>query len=675
MSSTILYNVRLTDDGVWCSSIWDARSEAQGSVPSWWRRAPQSPPDTHHQRSVCWSIIANHDISLLIASPAPLRYDVDLTPWSSPQEEPKVSPFIFNPSFFVEDAIRNYDLERTFEASSQHDNNDISLKDLDCGQPDSIPAESFLGKPNTHASETTTFVPPPSPLPPDVMKSTFDSIATDQENLRDARESLMGFRFRLRSKRRELKTAREEAGSKAGAAISLVKRFLQEQGIELPDDINFALSGVDALRDKLGTHEVDYEETEERYNQEEWKYTQKEEDLIEHLETYKPSIVAPSNQLVPENHGANPMLLGVDKIPRKGSGLSQQADLDDERGHEISNSHEDPIQDVTSMAKTQSLTESAIVAYDHLVPLGSGPTFEDPSAQWRSTRKRVNEWLLETVSLSSYQRQRLKDEQNWAQKVRHHWWLGSPHTSAFHTGDSTIESIETLPAPVVDSQWPQIGDSESYLDTRDLVDIPDAFIRQPSDTSPYLSVTPLKELEYPLERLAYQDQSLSLANPPSDNGVAELYSYGESQPRWTDAPSPSSLQDDAPDMPENQPDPTAARRNLPEGSSLALSCPPFAGESTLDSFPVVPVTSVRESSAREEDSQNRSRSQSGDCIIPQSSTPFIEIAGPRPWALPLVWLSFTARPKYLENIHVCNFVPFVSLPDTPFRLPGPSQFF
>ncbi|KAJ4992586.1 hypothetical protein SVAN01_01969 [Stagonosporopsis vannaccii] len=607
----------------------------------------------------------------------PLRYNVELMPWSYPREEPKVYPFIFNPSFLVEDAIPDYDLKLTFDANSQDDDNDTSLMDVDSGPPNFMPSHSLLGKPNTRVSETTTFISPPSPLPPHVAKYTFDTIATNQENLRDARETLMGFRFRLRSKRRELQLAREEAGSKAGAAMSLVKRFLQDQGIGLPDDINSTLSEVDALRDELGAHEVDYEETEERYNREEWRYTQKEEELIEHLETYQPSEITPSNQVAPENHDAAPLLSGVDTVPAVGSQLSQLAKMKDEPNHQTTNIDNDVAQEVVFETEARGPIRFAGVSYDHLARLGGGPTFEDPSTQWRNTRKRVNEWLLETVSLSSYQRQRLKDEQNWAQVVAHHWWSGSPHTSAFRTGDSTIaESIDTLPAAVITPQWHQIRDSASDLDTSALVDISAAFVQEPSGPSPYPSAILLQELNNLPESLIDHDRSPSPpACPPPDNGIPDFALYNVNKPSRLEVLGASSAQDNTPNTPILELDTTAARQKSDEDSPLALSFPPGAGERTIDFLPVEPAMNERADSLHRAESLESPHSLTSDWASQQSSAPFIEVAGPKSWALPLVWLGSPARPRYLENTHVCNFVPFVSLPDTPFRLPGPSQFF
>lgn len=545
---------------------------------------------------VRWNARTPYDDTLLIASPAPLRYDVEPTPWSNQQKEPKVYPFSFNPSFFVEDAILDYDFEFPVDESTQHDDDDPSSMDFDFGRPKFMRVDPLPGESNTHDNETATFVPPPSPLDPNAVEDAFDTIATDQEDLRDARETLVGFRFRLRSKRREVSTAREEAGSKAGAAISLVKQYLRDQGIELPHDISTAFSEVDTLRDELGAAEVDYEAIEEKYNQEEWRYTRKEEDWMELLEKYMPSGMALPNQTMPENR----LLSGADNIPAVSLELSTSSNTEHERHHQTVNMHSDLTSEMTSMAEVRGLTKSVGVSYDQLERLGSKSTLEYPLVQWRNTRRRVNEWLLESVALSSYQRQRLKDEQSWAQAVAHHWCLGSPHTSAFHTGDSTMaESIDTLPAPVVTSQRSQVEESVFDLDTSALLDVSTAFNKEPSVQGPYASVIPLHELASPPEKLLEHDRSPSLTGNPFEAGSVD------------------SLH--------------------PQEPLELVHC-------------------------------------HNDCNAQQFSAPFIEVAGPESWNLPLVWLGLTASPRYLENTHVCGFSPFVSLPDTPFRLPGPSQF-
>ncbi|KAF2996445.1 hypothetical protein E8E13_003718 [Curvularia kusanoi] len=198
--------------------------------------------------------------------------------WGYAQYEIKVFPFAFNPSFMVEDVIPEIDSNDSFGTNTQHVDHAQHPMDSNSDRTSSRHAEFPLG---AGRSSADILIPPPPP--PGNSGISFDALAAEQEDLRDARESLLGFRFRLRSKRRELKLAREKAGSKAGEALTLTRRYLQEQGIEFTDEMIAVFSEVDTLRDELGIQEVNYEEVEAEFDSEEWKYTQQEEDVIETL--------------------------------------------------------------------------------------------------------------------------------------------------------------------------------------------------------------------------------------------------------------------------------------------------------------------------------------------------------------------------------------------------------
>jgi hypothetical protein len=60
-----------------------------------------------------------------------------------------------------------------------------------------------------------------------------DRIEDRQENLRDARETLLGSRFRLQAQRRELLETRETAASQAGAVFNRLRQYLRELALDV----------------------------------------------------------------------------------------------------------------------------------------------------------------------------------------------------------------------------------------------------------------------------------------------------------------------------------------------------------------------------------------------------------------------------------------------------------
>jgi hypothetical protein len=104
-----------------------------------------------------------------------------------------------------------------------------------------------------------------------------------QEDLGDARDSLVGSRFRLRTRRRQLQTTHEQAVSQVGETSELMRRYLLSNELDLPNDLRSAWSRVDATRDTLGGLDADFEEEEENYNKEDWQYTLKERNFVESL--------------------------------------------------------------------------------------------------------------------------------------------------------------------------------------------------------------------------------------------------------------------------------------------------------------------------------------------------------------------------------------------------------
>jgi len=429
---------------------------------------------------------------LLTVLVAPSKDDVNATSWSYSRYETKVFPFIFNPLFIVEDTVPATDLNSISDIGTQKGDHAHSSMDVDHDQtnfrPANFPHENVM--PSVGAINMFGAPPPP----PGNSGIAFDAIAAGQEDLRDARESLMGFRFRLRTKRRELQAAREKAGSKAGTAISLVRRYLQEQGIELPADITSVFSEVDVLRDELGMQEVDYEESEEKFNSEEWKYTQEEEDVVEALTAYRPpSPVLPTHNLAGLHEVPN-LLPDPARHSAPEEGLHMFANPENGQ-HEVINAINNPINNPPE-PEGQAI-QASLAVLSQLAPPRNGlskfaeePEFEHPQTQWPRTSERINDWLWEIMTQSTFQKERLRDEQEheWLKLVAHYWSSDGSQSLTFHTGDTTASELLTkLPASVVAVEQPWMKQFEQDLGNSALFSSPSSTDQGPADLASYPS--------------------------------------------------------------------------------------------------------------------------------------------------------------------------------------------
>jgi hypothetical protein len=436
---------------------------------------------------VIHSYLYRYGTYLLTVRVASSEDDVDVTSWSYSRYETKVFPFIFNPSFIVEDAVPAADLDSIFDIGTQHGDHAHSSMDSDHGRTSfkaaNVPRENVMPS----VGEINTFEAPPPP--PGNSGIAFDAIAAEQEDLRDARESLMGLRFRLRTKRRELQVAREKAGSKAGTAINLVRRYLQEQGIELPADITSVFSEVEVLRDELGMQEVDYEESEEKFNSEEWKYTQEEEGVIEALTAYRPpSAVLPSHTMLPY---ANRNLAPEGGLPMFANPENGQ--------HEVIDAINNP-PEPEGQAKQASLSVLSQLAppRNGLAKFAEGPDIKHPQTEWPGTYESINDWLWEIMTQSTFQKERLRDEQEheWLKLVARYWSSDGSQSFTFHTGDTTAsEPLTNLPASAVAVEPSWMKQFEQDLGISTLFGLPSSADQGPADLASYPSDIALEDDE------------------------------------------------------------------------------------------------------------------------------------------------------------------------------------
>ncbi|KAG9201454.1 hypothetical protein G6514_005651 [Epicoccum nigrum] len=491
--------------------------------------------------------------------------------------------------------------------------------------------------------------PPPPPVNSGI---AFDAIAAEQEDLRDARESLTGFRFRLRTKRRELQAVREKAGSKAGTAINLVRRYLQEQGIELPADITSIFSEVDVLRDELGLQEVDYEELEEKFNSEEWKYTQKEEDLIEALIAYRPPSPVLPNHALSGVYEVPDMLPDADRHLAPEQGLPMFANSENGQDEVIHAINTPPESEGQAIQGSPAALSQLAPSRNGLARYAEESELKHPQTQWPQTRKRINDWLWEIMTQSTFQKERLRDEHEWFKVVARHWSTDGSQSFTFHTGDTTAsEPLTNLPASVVAIEQPWMKQFEQNLGLPALFDPPvSADHEEPAELASYPSDIALEDDEITADMDDRNDHM-------SQNRILNS--------NYTEPALVTKSEDGLPPQ-------SYASDNLC-GLSMAVSNP---GDR---------VDSIHPEMSNKKSSSSLKTSMTGqeewDCSG-WSSSLFILVASYKSqepktdsWRLPLVWLGLVSGPKRPGEVPDSELVPFVSLPDTPFRLPGPSQFF
>ncbi len=273
--------------------------------------------------------------------------------------------------------------------------------------------------------------PPPPPqyaLPPVISYSpeAFShqyrdpvDIVEHHEELQDSRENLMGTRFRMQAKRREIRTFREQIGKKEGILIDQLRMFFLDQEINLPRNVLEAWDQVDGSRNTLNTMESEYDVVEEKYHSQEIKYTADEGRFIENL------LQRSSMANLPVDHDQNASSLTTQVIDERYS--------------------RSPFR----------LTE---------------------------TRAQIDDWLLQLTKESSFQKLQLraiqgidkldKDDQDaWWDRVEQSWTLDSSADTQLHNGNSTFsQGIGSQPPSAADLVKPG-SDSMDLKDTvpRDLL--------------------------------------------------------------------------------------------------------------------------------------------------------------------------------------------------------------
>jgi hypothetical protein len=271
-----------------------------------------------------------------------------------------------------------------------------------------------------------------------------DQAARAQEDLQDGREELLGLRFALRARRKELSNLRQQTGMLEGVLYNQISRFLREHSVPFPGQLEDAHKHLGALRDRLGFSEVEYDQDEQRYNGLEFKYTQKEGNFIEMLST--------TDKASSMSQNIGQQVIETEYLTRHAGGARDDEDVfgeDEPRIYEPTLSVEASSGSLTQKdGPAQELpTDNPLRArsvndqphsYSGLdsstqktVP--SAPFSESalPQARldWPETIKRIDSWIMNTVCCSRVQKSRLKSllsperqqDPSWWKLVIKHW--------------------------------------------------------------------------------------------------------------------------------------------------------------------------------------------------------------------------------------------------------------
>lgn len=274
------------------------------------------------------------------------------------------------------------------------------------------------------------------------------ALERDQEDLRDSRDEYTGFRFHLQSRRTDLRKLREETASKIGSAENQLRQFLHTLSIELPQAIRDTFDEVSALRDRLGLLEVEYDESEGRYNRLEYTYTQKEARFVDQLPgSFLELGTRPQDTTVkPETEDLTRFADGaLDDIhmPKAITEADLITPLTKASGSRLSDflptNQSVPVPERANPCQNSPNTRELSIQDDD-------PTPTSLDIEWMNKKERINAWLLHILSCSPLQKAHLKamgpsvslSDQVWWKMLKEHWNDDFLEGPAFHTGDSTI---------------------------------------------------------------------------------------------------------------------------------------------------------------------------------------------------------------------------------------------
>jgi hypothetical protein len=278
-----------------------------------------------------------------------------------------------------------------------------------------------------------------------------EKLADEHEELQDFGDEVLGMRFRMAAKRKELRDLRAITSAKAGSVFSLCRRYLHENNIRLPPNVEKEFNEVSSLRDQLGPLEADYDETEAKYNTLEWSYTRKQRRFIEGL---LDSDFVPNRSPSADNLDTAALTSFVGEHLTTTVAWNHTAFEDETHDLDIpllSTGSEDqgiefPREASLCLHRTSSQQSNLSTTKSKRRDIEKGGAKAESQRLWFQKMKRIDAWLLEMVEHSPVQKAYLKaihdfdhpSDETWWEDTKQRWTQDEGALPEFHTGDSTI---------------------------------------------------------------------------------------------------------------------------------------------------------------------------------------------------------------------------------------------
>jgi len=267
---------------------------------------------------------------------------------------------------------------------------------------------------------------------PQLNSDKINQIERDEDQIRDAREDLLGSRFRLKDQRGGLRDLRQKTGQEEGALINQVRKIFHEKNIAFPIELENSFARVLELRDTLGLVEGSYEEEEEKYDQLEWEYTEKESEFVAKWTDQKPSVL--ERERVARSQDRNLHEFEQMELGTMAAGfpvLRPETILIG--GQQPLPITEAALKDFEQRSSASRLPQSLPIRVNGMsspLPMSyNGTAIIQAPLAWNNTRKLIDDWILDTVSCSHHQKLILRslisqdnlDDATWWRLVTHYW--------------------------------------------------------------------------------------------------------------------------------------------------------------------------------------------------------------------------------------------------------------
>lgn len=551
----------------------------------------------------------------------------------------------------------------------------------------------------------TMFDPPPEvPGHLDRYLALRARLEQEIEGLQDARDDLIGFRYRLSKQRREYKDFRHEAEKSATEAEDALQAFLVQEGIVLPHDIQEKLSTAKELGKHVAELGAGLDEAEEKYDLEEWQYTVKEKKFVEHLPgeeltPHNPLLIQSPQQASPTNFSSPAFSDAQLCFDQQGFVSSSQCsydsghlfdpakDLVDQNGSDekppMTTNHLSTPRAIELLSREPETYESGLDGSTL-----SHHNMDDHSASakalWSNTRIRINEWRIDVLSKSEFEQILLKQlvpqkgmsDAEWFQLIRQISDSNSPQDDAFHTGDTIISSgdISQLIA-IPDTHHSPVSRTLEIVNHNQL-SLDHWGVNGPNlnPPHPYEPLMSSRNEAFSTEERLRASYSVHKCIHPQNSDLDSDGHRGDLH----DSNLLTMLSDGHLNIQ------SALDLNRTEHQHrVHLETPmenqrPLSLGDTLEpkelATSLYTIYSPRPSLVTKEDDQSVTAMHPvQDSIVTDArfSEPYIRIESPEPWALPLLRLTPLADIFESGHRHNLEDVPFVFTSKAPYRLPGP----